>query len=105
MASAVLALYLGEECCFRIFVRYFLRYSPDPPSPLLRYSCNPRFHRREHLEGICDIFWVLTRGSVGIIFGVFPHMKPERRYPPAAGLQYSSVVPQVVSRLGSRNLE
>ena len=34
-----------------------------------------------------------------------PHLKPERRDPPAAGRQYSHAVPQLVSRLGSCKLE
>ena len=57
------------------------------------------------------MFWLLSRESVVMLMmppnpDVSPHLKLERRYPPAAGLQQCCyAVTQLVSRLRSRNLE
>ena len=106
----MLALCPGGECCYRIFAMIYLLYWPDPRA---HCHCNTRANpnctagsiRRAY---VCDMFWLLTRESVvrhPTLLDVSPHLKPERRYPPAAGLQCSDAVPLVVSQVGSRSLE
>ena len=52
VASAVLALCPGGECCFRFFCKNLPPFLTRSPSSLsLQYSGKPRFHHRKHQEG------------------------------------------------------
>ena len=58
VASTVLALCPGGECCFRNFARIYLRFYPDP---LVHYHCNTRANPDSTTEDNKDslIFWLL----------------------------------------------
>ena len=112
---AVLAPHPGGTCCFSFFfflnpkICWFLTRPPNTHS-----HCNARENPDSPAEGIKkSVQYVISFGYCPARAWIChpthpdvpPHLKPERRYPPATGLQYSYPVPQLVSRLRSRNLE